>query len=118
MRVMEAEIAGALAQFGVAGMVGWMWLSERRAAAMREQQLTQAHEALMRDRESAGVLVEIAKANTRAMTALETTQREMISLLHRIGQMLRRDGSADNPEPNGPNLSGRGVDSASGRAAG
>ncbi len=85
---MEAEIASALAQFGVAGMVGWMWLAERRAAATREEQLGRAHDKLMRQGEQLGVLMELTRANTRAMAGLEATQREMVRVLDALGRQL------------------------------
>ena len=78
----------AAAQFGVAGLIGWMWLTERRASASREKQLTDLHERVMSDRTTTDVLISVVSANTRAMTALESTQREMISVL------ARRDSSA------------------------
>jgi nitrate reductase gamma subunit len=85
---MEAEIAGALAQFGVAGLVGWMWLTERRAAAGRERQLTEAHDRLMAERERAETLVGLVAASTRAMTALEASQRELARVVERLAGVL------------------------------
>lgn len=85
---MEAEIAGALAQFGVAGLVGWMWLAERRAAAGRERQLAEAHDRLMAQRERAETLVGLVSASTRAMTALEASQRELARVVERLVAVL------------------------------
>lgn len=78
---MEAELAGAAAQFGVAGLVGWMWLSERRAAAARERELAEAHRRLMEDRAALDAMLETVRGNTRAMTALEIVQRELMAAL-------------------------------------
>jgi hypothetical protein len=78
---MEAEIAGALAQFGVAGLIAWMWLSERRAAAARERQLTEAHERVLRDRRETEVLIGALGDNTRALASLEATQRGLVAVL-------------------------------------
>ena len=36
---MEGELLAMVTQFGVAGLIGWMWLSERRAGAAREREL-------------------------------------------------------------------------------
>lgn len=85
---MEGEIAGALAQFGVAGLVGWMWLTERRAAAGRERQLTEAHDRLMGERERAETLVGLVGASTRAMTALEASQRELARVVEHLAAAL------------------------------
>lgn len=81
---MEAELAGAAAQFGVAGLVAWMWLAERRAAADRERRLMEAHERLRQDRPRLAVLVEALRANTRAMTALEAQQRRLACAIERL----------------------------------
>ncbi len=77
--MIEAEIAAALAQFGVAGLVGWMWLSERRSAAVKDRELSEAHRRLVEDRSALGALLDTVRANTRAMTALEIVQRELIA---------------------------------------
>lgn len=79
--MIEAELAGAVAQFGVAGLVGWMWLSERRSAAVRERELSDAHRRLIEDRSALGALLETVRCNTRAMATLEVAQRELISAL-------------------------------------
>ncbi|MBX3359691.1 MAG: hypothetical protein KF745_14825 [Phycisphaeraceae bacterium] len=83
---MEAEVASAVAQFGVAGLVGWMWLSERRSAAAREQQLGEAHQRLMENRQQLSVLIAALDQNTRAMTAVELGQRRAVELLDRLHQ--------------------------------
>lgn len=80
---MEAEIAAALAQFGAAGLIGWMWLSERRAASERERQLTEAHDRLVRGAEDRAALLEAVRDATRAMVALEAGQRALAALIER-----------------------------------
>lgn len=85
---MEAEIAGAVAQFGVAGLIGWMWLTERRASAGRERQLTEMHDRLMAERERAETLVGLVTTNTRAMTGLEASQRELARVVERLVAVL------------------------------
>lgn len=80
---MGAELAGALAQFGTAGLIGWMWLTERRASAERERELREAHEALVRERAQLGELMRVVSANTAALAALEAGQRELRGLLRR-----------------------------------
>ncbi len=77
--MIEAELAAAVAQFGVAGLVAWMWLSERRSAAERERQMTEAHRRLVEDRSALTALLDTVRANTKAMTALELVQRELIT---------------------------------------
>lgn len=81
---MEAELA-ALAQFGSAGLIAWMWLTERRAAAARERQLRETHDRLMGERERTEVLVRLVADGTRAVTALEAAQRELARAVERLG---------------------------------
>lgn len=81
---MEGEIAAAVAQFGVAGLIGWMWLSERRASAARERQLTEAHDRIMREDKGIEVLVSALNENTRALTSLEAGQRGLVSSMERM----------------------------------
>lgn len=81
-----ADVASAAAQFGVAGLIGWMWLCERRAAAARERQLTELHERLVRERSHLRLVVRTLRANTRALTALEAGQRDLRRWLYtRLG---------------------------------
>lgn len=80
----ETDIATALAQFGVAGLIGWMWLTERRTAAARDQQLAQAHDRLIDGRTTINVLLSALDQNTRALTAIEIGQRRAVDLLERL----------------------------------
>jgi hypothetical protein len=90
---MDAEIMSALTQFGVAGLICWMWLVERRAGAERERQLSETHRALMQQREENDRLVEVVRDNTRAMTALEVGQRELVGAIERMGRVPDRRAS-------------------------
>ncbi|MEO1716104.1 MAG: hypothetical protein AAFR76_03235 [Planctomycetota bacterium] len=78
---MELEVAGAIAQLGAAGLIGLMWLSERRAATERDRQLTEQHERLKRDRTELSVLVGVLESNTRALASLEAGQGRLIAAL-------------------------------------
>ena len=81
---MNPETAAALAQFGTAGLIGWMWLTERRAAAARERQLTEAHDRLMSERACFELVVGAIKENTKVLAALEVGQRTLTGVLERI----------------------------------
>lgn len=78
---MEEHVIAAVAQFGAAGLIGWMWLTERRTAAERERQLADLHARVMEDRTSLTVLVGALSDNTKALTALEAGQRELVRVL-------------------------------------
>jgi hypothetical protein len=84
----DAELTAALAQAGAAGLIAWMWLSERRAAVTRERQLSDLHERLMQERISLSALVKVVRDNTRALTALEVGQRTLAAVMDRL---TRRD---------------------------
>lgn len=82
---MEVEALASLTQFGVAGLIGWMWIVERRAAAVRDRQVQEAHDRMLADKTRLEVLVQALRDNTRALTALEVGQRGFIVLLERFG---------------------------------
>jgi hypothetical protein len=81
--MIETDVIAAIAQLGAAGLIGWMWLTERRSAQERERQIAEAHAALMSDRQQLDILVRALESNTRAVTALETGQRELIRIIDR-----------------------------------
>ena len=91
---MPTELIPALAQLGAAGLIGWMWITERRAAAEREQQLREAHSAILDERPRLDVLLKALDANTRAITALEVGQRQ-------IADVVRERMEGCRPEPDG-----------------
>ncbi len=86
----EVELSTAIAQFGMAGLIGWMWLVERRAAAVREKQLCDLHDRIMDERRHADALLSVVTANTKALTALEIGQRGLTALLERMAGTDRR----------------------------
>jgi hypothetical protein len=103
--MVEPAVLTALVQFGSAGLMGVLWISERRGAAVREQQLTQAHERVLEHRAHADSLLRVVEANTRAITTLEASSRE---LAHAIARLQRARGRAE----------GRSSGQAGGQAAG
>ncbi|MBX3368540.1 MAG: hypothetical protein KF912_14625 [Phycisphaeraceae bacterium] len=72
---MDPTTITSLTPFGAAGLIAFLWLTERRASAERERQLTQAHERLVRQRSELSLLVGVVRENTRALTALEAALR-------------------------------------------
>jgi len=86
-------LAATLTQFGVAGLIGWMWLSERRAAAERDRHLAQAHERIAQDRVAMNAVLEALRDNTRVLGGVESTLRGLASDLGRFhrGQRDQRD---------------------------
>lgn len=85
---MQPELTTSLAQLGAAGLIGWMWLTERRAAATRETQLRELHDRLLQERPQIATLLAVVQDNTRALTALEAGQRAMAAVLEKVGGKL------------------------------
>jgi hypothetical protein len=90
----QGDLAGVVAQFGMAGLIAWMWLTERRAGLARERQIEEAHRRLAEDREALAVVIGVVEANTRAMVSLEIAQREMAGVLRECarGEAARQAG--------------------------
>lgn len=82
---MTPDIASAAAQLGAAGLIGLMWLTERRAAAAREKQLADAHERILHERTHLAALLSVVTDNTKALAALEAGQRALAGAIDRIG---------------------------------
>ena len=59
-----------LTNLGAAGLMGAMWLWERRTSRQREQQLDEAHERILSDRVQLGELMDVVRQNTEAITRL------------------------------------------------
>lgn len=81
---MDGEVLTAFAQFGPAGLIGLMWLMERRAASTRERQLAEAHRLLAERGVAVETLVKIVKDNTRAIVSLEHTQRRLAGMAEEL----------------------------------
>ena len=87
---MDAELITILAQFGPAGLIGLLWIAERRHAAVRERQLSESHAKLaVQDRE-VNLLVDVIKENTRAIVTLEQTQRQLIDMARGFAETASR----------------------------
>jgi hypothetical protein len=80
----DAELAAAVAQFGTAGLIGWMWLSERRGASERDRQITELHQRIVQERASLDLVVNAVKDNTRALASLEAGQRALLMVFSRL----------------------------------
>lgn len=85
---MPPELLTNLTQFGVAGLIGWMWLTERKAAAERERQLTESHRRIVHQTEDRAALVDALRDCTRAMVALECAQRALIIVVDRVAERV------------------------------
>jgi len=73
-----------LVQFGVAGLMGALWIWERAHSRQREQQLSAAHEQLVQRNSHLRVLTALVHDNTRALVEFERTQRRLVGVLEGI----------------------------------
>ncbi len=82
---MDVDTLASFTQLGTAGLIGWMWLSERRAAAERERQLTELHERLVQERRGLDIAVEALRDVVRVLTTVEASQRVLAGAIERLG---------------------------------
>ncbi|MFP4144564.1 MAG: hypothetical protein ACLFV3_05425 [Phycisphaeraceae bacterium] len=90
---MLAEAIAPLAQFGVAGLMGALWVWERRLSQKRETQLDAAHGSLLRQRQELRVLVKLVRRNTQAMQRFDDTQKQLKELLERMSDERKRQAA-------------------------
>ncbi len=75
---MPPELPTDLSSLGVAGLMGLMWLWERRNSQKREQQLDEAHARIMGDRIAIEQLIAVVRQNAEALARLTTTQEQLL----------------------------------------
>ena len=63
---------------GMAGLMGAMWLWERRNSRQREQQIDEAHGRILGDRVQLEQLLDVVRTNTEAMTKLASVQEQLV----------------------------------------
>ena len=81
-----ADIQGpfdGLANLGVAGLMGAMWLWERRTSQKRESQIDESHARIMGDRVQLEQLMAVVKQNAEAVTRLSSLQDQLLRELTR-----------------------------------
>lgn len=87
---MPPDVLSSLTHFGAAGLIAWMWLAERRAAAKRERQLDEAHARLDTQRQHLDQVVAAIAENTRVLALLEAGQRALAAAVDRLHQREER----------------------------
>ena len=86
----EAPTIDGLANLGVAGLMGVMWLWERRTSQQRESQIDEAHARIMGDRVQLEQLMAVVKQNAEAVTRLSAVQEQLV---RELGRGEGRSGS-------------------------
>ncbi len=81
---MPPEMIEPFTQFGVAGLMGALWVWERLLSRRRERQLTESHEQLTQQRESLRLLMRLVHRNTQTIDRFEQTQQNLKQFLERV----------------------------------
>ena len=66
---------------GSAGIMGAMWLWERRTSRQREQQLDEAHTRIQGDRVQLDQIITLVRQNTEALTRLCDAQNRVLATI-------------------------------------
>ena len=72
-----------ITSLGAAGLMGAMWLWERRTSQKRETQLDEAHMRILGDRVQLEQLIGVVRQNAEAIARLCTTQDQLLRQLGR-----------------------------------
>jgi hypothetical protein len=83
------QLLQPLTQFGVAGLMGLLWVWERHHSRRRDRQLSQTHERLMRQRDLLRVVVRLVRQNTMAIERFHQTQERLNGLLESVRHEIR-----------------------------
>ncbi len=80
-----------LASFGAAGLMGAMWLWERRLSRVREAQLSDAHQRIIRDEQRLGKLTDVVQRNSETIARFTETQRQVVEAIRDLTKELHHD---------------------------
>ena len=72
----------SLTSLGAAGLMGAMWLWERRTSQKREAQIDEAHARILGDRVAIDQLMSVVRQNAEAIARLCTTQDQLLRELN------------------------------------
>jgi hypothetical protein len=78
-----------LASLGAAGVMGAMWLWERRTSRLREDQLSEAHARILRDEQRLANLIQVVEHNTAALARITETQNSIRQALADLKEEIR-----------------------------
>jgi len=86
---MTLDMIEAFTQFGVAGLMGVLWVWERLMSGRRERQLSDAHERIMQQRDHLRVLVRLVQRNTKMIERFDRTQSHLCKLIDRVENEMK-----------------------------
>ena len=73
----------SVSSLGAAGLIGVMWLWERRQSTQRENQLDDAHARIMADKVQMDALIELVQHSTETLSKLALQQDALIRKLEK-----------------------------------
>ena len=76
--LLQASALPDLMNLGAAGLMGAMWLWERRTSQKREGQIDEAHARIMSDRVELQQLMDVVRQNAETLSRLCATQEQLI----------------------------------------
>lgn len=77
-----APIVDSVTSLGAAGLMGAMWLWERRNSQKREQQIDEAHARILGDRVLLDQLIGVVRQNAEAIAKLCTNHDQLLRQMH------------------------------------
>lgn len=88
-----------VSQLGIAGLMGGLWWWERKYSRQREEQLSQAHEMILQQKEHLQALLDALEQNSRVIATFTAAQQDLKSL---IEFHLARATTVPPPPPSSP----------------
>ncbi len=85
---MPDELIQPFVQFGVAGLMGVLWVWERMFSRRREAELSDAHARLMSQQQELGVVVELVRRNIEAFERFNQTHQQLAQLLKELQDQM------------------------------
>ncbi|MEM7680942.1 MAG: hypothetical protein AAF288_03205 [Planctomycetota bacterium] len=76
----------SFSQFGVAGLMGVLWVFERWISRKREAQLDHTHRIIAAERQELAVLVDLVSRNTAAIERFEQTEASLRDLVRQLAE--------------------------------
>lgn len=73
----------SLSSLGAAGLIGAMWLWERRQSSQREKQLDDAHARILADRVQMDALIDLVQHSTETLSKLALQQDALLRRLEK-----------------------------------
>lgn len=84
-----SELVPMLSKVGAIGLIGALWVWERWMSRHRENQLSEAHDEIMKQRQEIKVLTVLVRRNTKAIERFDQTQSRLFDFLERIQDELK-----------------------------